>query len=146
MIMAMEKGGNPVFNHQLVNRLVPAGPTNIKSPGSPVVVIASPLNVGHRIGTASSVIVCTSGHLMGKDKLKCGLTVFKCLLEPLVLVRSQGPIPSVAGPYVTAFPSPYISDIRFDGRVLERVNDNEECIAPLPGVVILGKMVTADRN
>src|SRR5271157_4482519 len=125
MVMAVEKSCNTVLNHQLVNGVGPSRPTNVKCPGSPVVVIPSPLNVGHRIGAASSVVVRTSGHLMSKDKLECGLTVCESLLKPLVLFRTQGPIPPVAGSHLTGFSSSYISDVRFEGRIPERINHHK---------------------
>jgi len=60
---------------------------------------------------------------MDKDKLELGFALFEGLLEPVVLRLAECPTPEVA-----ALPA---------GRGPVGVECDEECIAPVEGVVIL---------
>ena len=78
---------------------------------------------------------------MGKDKLVFGITVLKGRLEPLVLLCAQGPAPLVTGLGIISSFARCARGIRQVHRVLELVNDNEQRIAPCPGIVVLSVLV-----
>ena len=114
----------------------------------PVGVLSSPLEIRGCLGAAADITrtnpdnsPCNpTRHVMGKNELVSGITVLKGLLEPVVLLCAQGPAPLVTGDgVIRSFAgSRSIGQVH---RVLERVNDHEQRIAPFPGIVVLAVLV-----
>ncbi len=77
---------------------------------------------------------------MREDELVLGVAVLEGLLEPVVLLLSQRPAPLVTRHRVVVL-LPGGRCVRKVHRVLERVDDHEERVAPRPGVVVLAKLV-----
>ena len=78
----------------------------------------------------------------GQYKLEFGIAVFKGLFEPVILIFAQSPIPLVADVCFTF--SEWVFSIWFFHRVLERIQDNKQRIAPCPGIVVFTFLVTAE--
>ena len=73
VIVAVEEDGYIVVDHQLVERLLPAGSVLIKTPGA-VNVVASHFIEWHPFDSAASLWV-SANELMAEDKLKGSVAV-----------------------------------------------------------------------
>ena len=85
----------------------------------------APFLIGGNFTAAAPVFIQSADELMDEDELPFGVAGFKRALEPLILFFAKRGIPQ-------------ISSIAFGGwGVPLRVKDDEECIAPSEGVIIL---------
>ena len=79
---------------------------------------------------------------MGKHELEFGIAALKSRLEPVELLRPQGPAPLVAGLHIIC-PFARHGGIGQVHGVLEGVNDYEQYVTPRPGIVVLTVLVAA---
>ena len=146
MIMAVKECADTIVHHQLMYRIIsPAGSFCIKSPGRAVCIISAPLEHVGRPCSPPYIGLRTSDHMMGKNKLKSGITVFQGLPEPIELLLPQRPGPPVVGRAAFIIGFSRTGGVRYFHRVLERIQDNEQCITPLPGIIVFTKMIICNR-
>ena len=154
VIMTVEERGHAVRLHHLPDgEASPDGRVPVGAPcvGGAVDVVAAPLHEVGGVHAAVSVVDLVDGRrhavaaddLVGEDELVLGVAAREGRLEPVELVGPQGPVPTIAGARCVCLPASRGSGVRLGRRRPEGTDDDEERIAPGPGVVVLLQMVSA---
>ena len=132
--MTVEDGADFVLHQEVVHRHVPAGAMGREAIGGAVCVQAAPFVEARHLdapacGHVGRDTVRQGGRatddVVREDKLVFGAAVFQRVAQPVVLRLAERPVPGV------------ISLGWVGGGVPERIQDDEERISPLPGIVVL---------
>ena len=89
--------------------------------------MSTPLEMLGRLGATARAAVDTSDEMMDKDELEVGGTSLQRCSQPVVLSSAERAIPIVAGHTRSGHGWP------------KRIQHNEQGVAPVPGVVVLGQ-------
>ena len=93
VIVPVEENGYIVVDHKRVDWLIPSGSVFIEAPGV-IAIVASHFKEGNPFDSAASLRISTD-ELMAENELEDCAAIRNGLLEPMVLLLAQCPIPTI---------------------------------------------------